>query len=227
MYLKSSIVFIVLHDTFEIARHGLEEIVHIVLCLDGIAQAIVREQDAKHRTMYRVLTEMLSSMRFGPMKIRSCSAWFSWQQRSLRCIAHRTLPRSYVPRSSILESERPTDVRSLAQGSIAIELQLTFEIGQCSHGTAGRNSSVHEMWVLQSEPSRQRTWIRSTKGNPSGLIGDLISLIEELAECCQISQSLCARQILEILHAEVSARKHVQSCRKCDRLRYSVGWLLP
>ena len=112
-YFEGSIVFVVLNDTFEIAGDGLKEIVHVVLCLDRIAQATIGERRGRHRTMHFSLTERLSSACFGPTRIRSCSAWSSWQQRSLRCIAHRTLPMNYVPRPSILNGDKQTGVGSL------------------------------------------------------------------------------------------------------------------
>ena len=51
-YFEGTVVLVVLNDAFEIAGHGLEEIVHVVLCLNRIAQATVRGQRATPQTMH-------------------------------------------------------------------------------------------------------------------------------------------------------------------------------
>lgn len=78
----------------------------------------------------------------------------------------------------------------------------TWEVNSGVNRCACCNRGVDQVWILQPEPSSERTWVRATKGHPLAVCQPP-GLCHNSAEVSQVSQRLATAEEMQVVCAEV------------------------
>lgn len=81
----------------------------------------------------------------------------------------------------------------------------TWEVNSSINRRTCCNRGMDQVWVLQPEPSSERTWVRPTKRHPLP-VGQPSGLCHDSAEVCQVSQRLATAEETQAVCAEVTKK---------------------
>lgn len=98
----------------------------------------------------------------------------------------------------------------------------TWKVDSGKHGRTRGHRGMHQVRVLESEPSSKRTWIRPAERHPLP-VGQPPALPHHSAEVCKVSQSLATAEETQVVCAEVPKwRKSVENKEQIHKHKVKV-----